>query len=160
MAGDKPRSPISQVLHSLGLTRDDLSRRSDQMRQFLTAENSSSLRPFSPLTTTVKSEQTEPALSLLNFDSMDSVIERQSRQSKKEKKSRKVRDKNHIFPVPRRSPSPRRAFSSSSTSSSSKARFSLDAFMELRDGRRVSATDLERSATPQVCLSVAFFSAR
>ena len=33
----KPISPISQLLKNLGMTRDDLTRHSDQMRQFLTA---------------------------------------------------------------------------------------------------------------------------
>ncbi|KZP16599.1 hypothetical protein FIBSPDRAFT_1047397 [Athelia psychrophila] len=37
-------SPISQVLSTLGLTREDLLRHSDQMRQFLTAEDANSLR--------------------------------------------------------------------------------------------------------------------
>lgn len=32
-------SPISQLLNSLGLTREDLMKRSDQMRQFLTADS-------------------------------------------------------------------------------------------------------------------------
>ena len=32
-------SPISQLLHTLGLTREDLNKRSDQMRQFLTADD-------------------------------------------------------------------------------------------------------------------------
>ncbi|GLB41801.1 putative DNA ligase [Lyophyllum shimeji] len=41
---DPPPSPISQLLHTLGITRQDLEKRSDQMRQFLTAENASSLR--------------------------------------------------------------------------------------------------------------------
>ncbi|THH14627.1 hypothetical protein EW146_g5730 [Bondarzewia mesenterica] len=41
-----PVSPISQLLHNLGMTRDDLTRRSDQMRQFLTTENANSLRAF------------------------------------------------------------------------------------------------------------------
>lgn len=40
-------SPISQLLQNLGMTRDDLTRHSDQMRQFLTAENANSLRAFS-----------------------------------------------------------------------------------------------------------------
>ncbi|ESK94917.1 forkhead box protein i1 [Moniliophthora roreri MCA 2997] len=39
-------SPISQLLNSLGLTREDLHRRSDEMRQFLTADSSTS-RVFS-----------------------------------------------------------------------------------------------------------------
>ncbi|KXN86593.1 Forkhead box protein I3 [Leucoagaricus sp. SymC.cos] len=37
-------SPISQLLHTLGLTREDLTKRSDQMRQFLTADNASPSR--------------------------------------------------------------------------------------------------------------------
>ena len=37
-------SPISQMLHTLGLTREDLNRRSDEMRQFLTSQGSPSLR--------------------------------------------------------------------------------------------------------------------
>ncbi|KAF8636434.1 hypothetical protein AX17_003616 [Amanita inopinata Kibby_2008] len=37
-------SPISQMLHTLGLTREDLSKRSDEMRQFLTAQKSPTLR--------------------------------------------------------------------------------------------------------------------
>lgn len=32
-------SPISQLLHTLGITREDLEKRSDQMRQFLTAQD-------------------------------------------------------------------------------------------------------------------------
>ncbi|TFK40008.1 hypothetical protein BDQ12DRAFT_712067 [Crucibulum laeve] len=36
---DPTVSPISQLLHTLGITRDDLNKRSDQMRQFLTAES-------------------------------------------------------------------------------------------------------------------------
>jgi len=43
----KPVSPISQLLQNLGMTRVDLTRHSDQMRQFLTAENANSLRAFS-----------------------------------------------------------------------------------------------------------------
>jgi hypothetical protein len=42
-----PISPISQLLKNLGMTRDDLTRHSDQMRQFLTAQNANSLRAFS-----------------------------------------------------------------------------------------------------------------
>jgi len=43
----QPISPISQLLQNLGMTRVDLTRHSDQMRQFLTAENANSLRAFS-----------------------------------------------------------------------------------------------------------------
>jgi hypothetical protein len=37
---------MSQLLQNLGMTRDDLTRHSDQMRQFLTAENANSFRAF------------------------------------------------------------------------------------------------------------------
>ncbi|KAF9462868.1 hypothetical protein BDZ94DRAFT_1298182 [Collybia nuda] len=37
-------SPISQLLHTLGITKEDLEKRSNQMRQFLTAEDANSLR--------------------------------------------------------------------------------------------------------------------
>lgn len=39
-------SPISQVLQSMGLTRDDLARHGDKMRQFLFADDAGSLRAF------------------------------------------------------------------------------------------------------------------
>ena len=41
---DPEISPISQLLNSLGITREDLNKRSDQMRQFLTAQDAISLR--------------------------------------------------------------------------------------------------------------------
>ena len=47
LSSAKPISPISQLLKNLGMTRDDLTRHSDQMRQFLTAQNANSLRAFS-----------------------------------------------------------------------------------------------------------------
>ncbi|KAJ7672668.1 hypothetical protein B0H17DRAFT_1170882 [Mycena rosella] len=40
-------SPISQLLNTLGITREDLNQRSDQMRQFLTAESAASSRQLS-----------------------------------------------------------------------------------------------------------------
>ncbi|KAJ7252708.1 hypothetical protein B0H12DRAFT_608168 [Mycena haematopus] len=43
MANPQP-SPISQLLNSLGITREDLERRSDQMREFLTADSAISAR--------------------------------------------------------------------------------------------------------------------
>jgi len=41
---DPQVSPISQLLHTLGITREDLNKRSDQMRQFLTADDALSSR--------------------------------------------------------------------------------------------------------------------
>lgn len=43
---DPQVSPISQLLHTLGITREDLMKRSDQMRQFLTADDAMSSRVF------------------------------------------------------------------------------------------------------------------
>ncbi|KAI0923771.1 hypothetical protein AcV5_009232 [Taiwanofungus camphoratus] len=45
-SGRNPTSPISQLLQTLGMTREDLTRHSQQMRQFLTAEHANSLRAF------------------------------------------------------------------------------------------------------------------
>lgn len=155
----KPISPISQVLQSIGLTRDDLLRRSDQMRQFLTHHDAGATRPFSadppehagtaggssrtrsvsrpsapahsqtpPPTTPVKSEPIEPAMPLRQMDSMEMILERKSRQAKREKKA-KGKDR------PPTSPSPARAS------------FSLDAFMQSRDSRRVPDSDQSDSSS-------------
>ena len=56
-----------------------------------------------------------------HMDSMEMVIERKSRKNKRDRKGRKEREKNNVPP----SPSP------------SSAGFSLDSFMQSRDGRRV-----------------------
>jgi len=161
----KPVSPISQVLQSIGLTRDDLLRHSDQMRQFLTEHDPAAASAFSadpretagtaagssgtrsvsrpsapahsqtpPPSTPVKSEPIEPPMPLRQMDSMEMILERKSRQAKREKKA-KVKDR----PPP--SPSPVRAS------------FSLDAFMQSRDSRRVpdsDHSDCSSSIAPQV----------
>lgn len=161
----KPISPISQVLQSIGLTRDDLLRHSDHMRQFLTQNDVGATRPFSvdppeqvnttggssgtrsvsrsnapahsqtsPPSTPVKSEPIEPAMPLRQMDSMEMILERKSRQAKREKKAR-GRD--------RPPPSPSPAHTS----------FSLDAFMQSRDSRRVPDSDQSDSSStmaPQV----------
>ena len=161
----KPASPISQVLQSIGLTRDDLLRHSDHMRQFLMDHENHPTRPFSadpsetagsargssttrstsrsnapahsqtpPPSTPVKSEPIEPAMPLRQMDSMEMILERKSRQAKREKKA-KLKDR----PPP--SPSPARAT------------FSLDAFMQSRDSRRVQDSDQSDSSSciaPQV----------
>ena len=44
------RSPISQLLVTLGMTREDLTRHSAQMREFLTTETSNAPRPLLPST--------------------------------------------------------------------------------------------------------------
>ena len=148
-----PISPISQVLQSIGLTRNDLLRHSDQMRQFLTEHDTGATRPFSAdsqehtagssrtrsvsrsnpparsqtpsPSTPVKSEPVEPPMPLRQMDSMEMILERKSRQAKREKKA-KGKD---------RPPSPARAS------------FSLDAFMQSRDSRRVPDSDQSDSSS-------------
>jgi hypothetical protein len=58
-----PVSPISQLLHNLGMTRDDLTRHSDQMRQFLTTEHANSFRAFSTAESDADSAQSPTLLS-------------------------------------------------------------------------------------------------
>ena len=178
---EKPPSPISQVLQSLGLTREDLLRHSDQMRQFLTAQDANSLRvltrelsdsgstsfgltrtrslsrsnsvtnaptsrespmplphqhPTTPITP-VKAEPLESPVPQRHMDSMELVIERKSRQNKKDRKGRRERDRNNVPP----SPSP------------CSAGFSLDSFMQSRDGRRVpmpAPSDAMSTTLPKV----------
>jgi hypothetical protein len=66
-------SPISQVLSSLGLTREDLLRHSDQMRQFLTAEEAHSLRVFATEHYRAPLERSTSATSLSRSSSKASV---------------------------------------------------------------------------------------
>ncbi|KAG0705569.1 hypothetical protein DFH29DRAFT_1077532 [Suillus ampliporus] len=163
----KPVSPISNLLQKIGLTRDDLSRHSDQMRQFLTTQDAKSLRAFStdpsdvqqsiasvlsksrscshsssnsrqnastasqtpPPSTPVKSEPVEPAISLRHMDSMEMILERRSRKIKRDKRGKKDKDRNAPSPSP------------------VTASFSLDAFMQSRDSRRVPSLDQSDSST-------------
>ncbi|KAJ7155503.1 hypothetical protein C8R43DRAFT_1126152 [Mycena crocata] len=55
MANPQP-SPISQLLSSLGITKQDLNQRTDQMRQFLTAESAISSRVNASQTSSSASE--------------------------------------------------------------------------------------------------------
>jgi len=65
-------SPISQLLHTLGLSREELSRHSDQMRRFLTNANADNTP---------------------RHDSMDIVLERQRRLSRRDRRSRSHRQR-------------------------------------------------------------------
>ncbi|KAF9219813.1 hypothetical protein BS17DRAFT_788811 [Gyrodon lividus] len=169
----KPISPISQVLQSIGLTREDLMRHSDQMRQFLTTEDANSLCNLSadssdvhsslasiiapsrtrsnsrslsrvnashvsqtppPPSTPIKSEPIEPAMPLRHMDSMELILERKSRQAKREKRGKINKDRSAPSPSPASTP------------------FSLDAFMQSRDFRRIPSTDhsdFSSSVAPQ-----------
>ncbi|KAG8214997.1 hypothetical protein J3R82DRAFT_8401 [Butyriboletus roseoflavus] len=129
------------------------------MRQFLTQHSAGLTRPFSadlpepagtaggstrtrsvsrpnapthsqtpPPSTPVKLEPIEPAMPLRQMDSMEMILERKSRRAKREKKA-KGKDR----PPP--SPSPARAS------------FSLDAFMQSRDSRRVPDSDQSDSSS-------------
>ncbi|CAK5273980.1 unnamed protein product [Mycena citricolor] len=53
-------SPISQLLNTLGITREDLNRRSDQMRQFLTSEHATGSRVSAHASTSSTSSDTQP----------------------------------------------------------------------------------------------------
>ncbi|KAI6024083.1 hypothetical protein BKA83DRAFT_4267506 [Pisolithus microcarpus] len=150
-ARQKPVSPISQVLQSIGLTRQDLLRHSDQMRQFLTTEDVNSLcalttaarshsrslsRPSAstvsqtpPPSTPVKSEPIEPAMPLRHMDSMEMILERKSRQAKREKRGKKEKERSAPSPSP------------------AGAGLSLDAFMQSRGSRRVSHAEQPEPST-------------
>lgn len=169
----KPPSPISQVLQTLGITREDLLRHSENMRQFLTAEDANSLRVLTkeikepgsthlastrnrslsrsssnanastsretlrsptPMTP-IKVEPIEAPLSSRHMDNMEMVIERKSRQTKRDRKGRK--EKGSVGGVP---PSP----------SPSAAGFSMDSFMQSRDGPRLSTFQVSEPAQSEV----------
>jgi hypothetical protein len=113
-------SPISQVLSSLGLTREDLMRHSDQMRQFLEAQNANSRQSFAPKNpkdnasrlypvsnaskavprphTPVKDEFKESGVghTTHKFDSMEAVMERKSRERQQQRKRRKEAQKERV----------------------------------------------------------------
>lgn len=166
----KPSSPISQVLQTLGMTREDLLRHSENMRQFLTAEDANSLRVLTkeikepgstnfaltrnrslsrsssnanastsretlrsptPMTP-IKAEPADAPLSFRPMDSMEMVIERKSRQIKRDRKGRK--EKGGVPP----SPSP------------STAGFSMDSFMQSRDGPRLSTFQVSEPVRNEV----------
>ncbi|CCM06279.1 uncharacterized protein FIBRA_08530 [Fibroporia radiculosa] len=57
--GGKPSSPTTQLLNSIGMTRDDLRRHSEQMRQFLTVDEG---RTFAPQTIKQRSKPRAPFL--------------------------------------------------------------------------------------------------
>ncbi|KAJ6621384.1 hypothetical protein B0H10DRAFT_2018305 [Mycena sp. CBHHK59/15] len=84
-------SPISQLLNSLGITREDLEKRSDQMRQFLTAESATPSRvPSNQLS----SSASEPR-SLSRASSSTAALTRQTSSMS----SASVRDASHT-PAP------------------------------------------------------------
>lgn len=105
-------SPISQLLKSLGMTREDLVQHTEQMRAHLsqpapsqTSERSKSRshslrrahttslsdlpsrnRSSTPPTTPVKSEPLELGIPARSMDTMQLVMERKSRQAKRERR--------------------------------------------------------------------------
>lgn len=72
---DPQISPISQLLHTLGITKEDLEKRSNQMRQFLTAEDANSLR-VADLDSAHGSSSTSDLLSISQSTSSTSSISR------------------------------------------------------------------------------------
>lgn len=111
-AQQNPASPISSLLRTLGLTREDLMAHTEQMRAYLSQGSSSqplpectsetrSLRrsrtisfPSSfrkntsptPPKTPVKAEPVEHAISGRQMDTMERILEGRSRQARKEKR--------------------------------------------------------------------------
>lgn len=107
-----PTSPISQLLKSLGMTREDLVQHTEQMRAHLSQDHSSQsresrksksrsglksrpaslsniagrTRSSTPPATPVKSEPVEASVPTRQMDTMQLVMERKSRQSKRERR--------------------------------------------------------------------------
>ncbi|KAI0322806.1 hypothetical protein OF83DRAFT_1091849 [Amylostereum chailletii] len=128
-----PVSPISQLLHGLGMTRDDLTRHSDQMRQFLVTENAGSLRaliqepPEPDIATTptlapaqsrpksrsysvsdasVAAHQTPPPITPIKSEPVEPVLSARRFDSMEEVIERQNRNKRRTRQVPEESPSP------------------------------------------------------
>ena len=106
------QSPISSLLHTLGLTREDLVLHTEQMRAYLsqgTGSQPTTLPPSNPRSlrrshtvssfstvkrnpsptppkTPVKSEPVEPSLSGRPMGTMEMVMERKSKQAKRERR--------------------------------------------------------------------------
>lgn len=166
-ARQKPVSPISQVLQSIGLTRQDLLRHSDQMRQFLTTEDVNSLcaltaaspdmetaiapvlggsrarshsRSLSrPSASTVS--QTPPPSTPVKSEPIEPAMPLRHMDSMEmilERKSRQAkREKRGKKEKERSAPSP----------SPAGAGLSLDAFMQSRGSRRVSHAEQPEPST-------------
>ena len=88
-------SPISQLLQTLGITREDLEKRSDQMRQFLTAQD----LDFDPLRVTSPEifidSSSGPDIQLMSMASSAASSSR----SKSQGSSYSLRDTTPISPV-------------------------------------------------------------
>lgn len=173
---DPALSPMSQVLQSIGLTKEDLMRHSDQMRQFLTTQDANSLRAFTaaPLDTqaTIVSAlgdlrarsrslslscvnasagtQTSPPSTPVKSEPTEPAMplrQMDSMEAILERKNRQAkREKRGKKEKERGAPSPAAAG----------ACFSLDAFMRSRHSRRVLPSDQAESSTSssiQVCFA-------
>ncbi|KAF8225535.1 hypothetical protein L208DRAFT_1305862 [Tricholoma matsutake] len=89
-------SPISQLLHTLGITREDLEKRSDQMRQFLTAQN----LDFDPLRITKPETSIDSSFGAeTRLTSMASTSTASSSRSMSRANSYSLRDTTPITPV-------------------------------------------------------------
>src|SRR5271154_1303780 len=132
MAGADPNNSISQVLQTLGLTREDLLKHSAQMRQFLT--DSSSL------------VNVHPSRSNLNSSA-------ESRQHNLVKEEGKASAPRTMYSKSRVGLQKDRNSARPPSSSPTRAGFSLDSFMLSRDSRRAVTADvnyLSRFATQAV----------
>ncbi|OAX43212.1 hypothetical protein K503DRAFT_732143 [Rhizopogon vinicolor AM-OR11-026] len=154
----KPISPISNLLQKIGLTRNDLTKHSDQMRQFLTTQDPNSRRVFSAESPDVQQtiaslleksrvcsnpssnsrqnasapSQTPPPSTPVKSEPVEPAMPLRHMDSMEmvlEQKSRRAkRDKRG---KKERAPSP----------SPATAAFSLDTFMQSRDLRRVPSLE-------------------
>lgn len=101
-------SPVSQVLASLGLTRDDLLRHADSMRDFLTTSKGEQVAlplpappvpqqpspsPTPPVAKRKLSAAREPVTPARKSGSMEEVIERKRAQSRRERRSKRDRER-------------------------------------------------------------------
>ncbi|EGO20500.1 hypothetical protein SERLADRAFT_441842 [Serpula lacrymans var. lacrymans S7.9] len=172
----KPISPISQVLQSLGLTRNDLIKHSDQMRQFLTAEDAKSLRAFTTTSETSDSQYAKADLfssssrtrsrscsnSLINASALSTTPPPPSTPVKAEPTepaiplrhmdSMEMVIERKSRQIKREKRGRKEKERNAPSPSPGSAGVSLDAFMKSRDVRRVpsvESSDPSRSVTPQ-----------
>ncbi|EED80917.1 predicted protein [Postia placenta Mad-698-R] len=134
-AGGRATSPTSQLLKSMNMTREDLRRHSEQMRQFLTTEQANEGRNFAPVPnghhsrgrsragssadasvfarspsppqTPVKAEPIESTLPMRPLDTMELVMERKLKEKLRRNSSTHARRvEQHVPSTPSRSVTP------------------------------------------------------
>ncbi|KAM6496938.1 hypothetical protein JOM56_007411 [Amanita muscaria] len=172
-------SPISQMLYTLGLTREDLSKRSDEMRHFLTSQGSPTLRvadrdisrgsssashcsdpntPFSrPLSRSCSGSlrESSPPITPVKKEPSESSASLRHYDSMEvviERQRRQTRREKRSKKEKERDSTTRSNLppsTSPSPSAVSHASLNLDSFMHSRDDGRVSSSNLESSKDNQ-----------